>query len=193
MSMLPINGDESRSAWYNFYFREFYIPELLNFWYDTNGIIFTSLAPLETKRRKKRKNSIIPIVHSCVLRTRFFFSLCSFFRVDRGKYAPSILLSNWEHGSFTYTNPFLDLCIPRSKSPCHWKWLKDMTKLKNKKKENVRTGIEFWIYYYWFTLSVVGDCVVCRQSCFRRCNRNVYLLFYSYLICQSIRRVYKKE
>jgi hypothetical protein len=34
--------------------------ELLNFWYDTNGIIFTSLASLETKRRKKRKNSIIP-------------------------------------------------------------------------------------------------------------------------------------
>ena len=74
--MLPINGDESRSGQiYNFYISEslyIYIGDRVEvaqlLVYDTNGIIFTLLASLQ-----KKKNSIIPIVHSCVLLVRASF------------------------------------------------------------------------------------------------------------------------
>lgn len=90
--------------------------------YDTNGIIFTLLASLQTKRRKrKRIQSSQSFIHACFSRTRFF--LVFVFRVAGENNAPSILAverirkRTWEF-FFTPTNPFLffKTCIYREVS-----------------------------------------------------------------------------
>ena len=72
---------------------ESFILGLLNFWYDTNGIIFTFLASLKNEKKEKEKEFNHP--DRSFMRASYALLLLVFvFRVDRGKYAPSILLSN---------------------------------------------------------------------------------------------------